>query len=217
MARTDIVRDMPAGIGFSIAIPPPTPLIDCEGPFAVPPEALTDWVAEAEEGARCVYARVEHGAAVPKRLREKVAELLKQGVLTLYGLRRYRPDSSLYDQIVKRTCMKPPTAAPQVSTSAAVQSYEDRLDDAASLIFDELQRAVRRGVRCPSDLDLAKAAELATRHQAAWRVRRLAREGRIGIETLTGPDGCPWRVVTIGKHRTAPPPQAALPASGGGR
>ncbi len=205
MARADLVRDPPAGFGFALTIHPPMPLVDTTGPFTVPPEALCEWVAEAEEGARCVYARVETMVRHP-RLRDRAQLLAGQGVVTLNATRHAAGDG-LFDYIAKRTFLRPPGAAPRIAAPvAAAESLESGLDAAAALIFDELQRAARRGVRCPSDLDLAREAKLATRHQAAWRVRKLAAEGKIAIETLTGPDRLPWRVVTIGKRSTARPP-----------
>lgn len=199
----DMVQAPPAGFGFAVtgsfSIPPPTPLIDTVGPFAVPPHTLNDWAVDAPEGARCIYARLE-SLASHGRLQAKSAELAARGIILLQGRARHAPDSSLFDYICKRTYAPMAKSAAEAEPSATIAA-----DAAMETIFEALKADARRAVRARSDGDLALAAGLATRNMAAWRVRKLAIAGRIQIETVPGPDG-PWRIVRVGRVVSAPPP-----------
>lgn len=204
MARADLVAAAPPkGFGFAVSgsmtIPPPTPLIDTVGPFAVPPHTLSEWAADAPEGARCVYARLESLAA-HARLQARSAELAAMGIIVLQGRARHAADSSLFDYIAKRTYAPMPAGEGEAEPPAATAA-----DAAMETIFEALKADARRAARARSDGELALAAGLATRNMAAWRVRKLAHAGRIQIETLPGPDG-PWRIVRVGKAVTAAPP-----------
>jgi hypothetical protein len=89
-------------------------------------------------------------------------------------------------------------------------------DAATEAIHAALARCAARGRRAYSNFELARIAGLATRNQAAWRVRKLAEAGRISIETVDGPDRLPWRIVHIGARSTAAPGQAHSTGSGQG-
>lgn len=87
-------------------------------------------------------------------------------------------------------------------------------DEPLEAIFDSLSRAAMRGRACPSDAELARIAELGTRHQAAWRMRKLEKSGRIATECIDTPGGV-WRIVTIvatGKSTAARPLAAGVAA-----
>lgn len=199
MARGGTLSAAPPGVGFAAAgaltIPPPTPLIDTPGPFTVPPAALTEWAADAEEGARCVYARVETISLHP-RLLAKAQQLAGQGVVLLKPNRRFEAGSSLFDYVLQRTY------APLVSLSPPAAPERDA---AMEIIFERLKADARLARRASSDLELAQAANLPTRHAAAWRVRKLETLTRISVETVPWRQG-PWRIVRIGALATAAPP-----------
>lgn len=69
-------------------------------------------------------------------------------------------------------------------------------DAALEAIFAIVERAAERERPCPSDTELARAAGLATRAQAAWRMTQLREAGRIASEKVTGRAGAE-RIVTI--------------------
>ncbi len=128
----------------------------------------------------------------PGPTKEKVIELRDKGVVRPAAR---KVDGSWEHSIVKRGEQPRPIApAP---------------DPATDEIYEALVRAADRGRQCYSDTDLARIAGLATRDQAQWRVKALIKANRIRSRVMRGPDGKPWRIVTIAAsgRSTRRPPQ----------
>lgn len=92
-------------------------------------------------------------------------------------------------------------------------------DQATRTILAALMRAAERGRVCPSDMELARIAGLATKAQAQGRVAKLRDLGTIRSAAVTG-DRAIARVVTIvgnGKHTKAPEGWRPSPGSGRGQ
>lgn len=160
----------------------------------ITPEEVTDWARGALPGDVLVYCTGPFVPAGPTR--ERVAALLSAKVVRVH-LRRT-------GATLERYLVKLPDAPPSLERAGAPKA-----DEPAEAIFAALERAATRNERAPSDAELARLAGLDARGQAQWRVRLLARAGRIAIETVSGPDRCKWRVITILStgQRTANPPE----------
>ncbi|HVQ09548.1 MAG TPA: hypothetical protein VMS43_14040 [Allosphingosinicella sp.] len=154
---------------------------------------LTGWARMALPGDSFVYCT---GPAVPPGpTKERVKRLIASG--TVRAHQRRGAGGALESYVVKRV-------------EEPVRIEAAPLDQALEDIFEVLSRAAQRGRRCPSDAELARGAGLATRNQAAWRMRKLERSGRIQSQSIDTPDG-PWRIVTIVQTRrqTASPSRVA--------
>jgi hypothetical protein len=84
----------------------------------------------------------------------------------------------------------------------------DARDEATETIYRAFVQAAEARQRAQSNTELAKAAGLATREQAAWRVKQLVRCGRIRLASVTAGPDAGWRVVTIaatGRQTKLPP------------
>ncbi len=159
-------------------------------------EELSCWLLSARPGDRFVYATGP--AMLPGPTQALIADLLEAERVRTHQ----RPAAGGGGREHFLVLREPPRAPIEPAPAPPA-------DPAIETIFAALRRCARAGKRAYSDLALARIAGLATRNQAAWRVRRLAEAKRIAIETVPGPDG-PWRIVTIGGHATAAPPGAAL-------
>lgn len=163
---------------------------------------LRAWAAAARPGERLVYLTAP--AMVQGPAARAAASLYRDGLVDLGSARRAdcaqaagRPCGRCFDWFVERIGRP----GRRDRRSLAVR------DAAAAKILAALRRAAEGARPCPSDAQLARIAGLATRGQAAWRVRKLEAERRIACETMTGADGQAWRVVTIlsNGNRTAEP------------
>jgi hypothetical protein len=119
-----------------------------------------------------------------------VARLYREGVANLFQPRC----GAGFEFIVQKRHIQP----------AAERAEED---GAMERILRQLKREANLGLRCSSDAELARIAELPTRHAAAWRVTKLKKAAIIRTSVEDGPDG-PWRIVTIveTKKQTLLPP-----------
>jgi len=151
------------------------------------------WLKSAIAGDRLVYCTGPAMLAGPTN--DLIAKLRGERRIACHK-RRPEGGGALEHFLVK---LRPPAARPMPEPSIEA-------DAAAERIFAALERCALRRRRALSDHDLAKIAGLATRNQAAWRLRKLAEAGRIAIETVAAPPGKPWRVVTIAGRSTLRPP-----------
>jgi hypothetical protein len=163
------------------------------------PESLACWLLTARPGERFVYA--EGPAMLPGPTQELIAALLADGRVMTHQRRRATDQVREHFLIVR----EPPRPETRTGETLDVAARFER-DEAIETIFDAMERAARRRRRCPSLRDLARIAGLATRNQAAWRVRRLEEQQRIRTEIVAGPDGAPWRIVHVGRLSSARPP-----------
>ena len=148
---------------------------------------VTVWMQSAAPGDRLVYCTGP--AMLPGPTLDKLLDLTGAGRVVTHKRRR---GAELEHYLVVQ---RPPIAV----------TVEAKPDAALEAIFAALARCARRGKRAYSNFELAKIANLATRNQAAWRVRKLAEEKRIRIETVEGPDRTPWRVVIVEGRSSARP------------
>ena len=155
---------------------------------------LTVWLAGAQAGDRLVYCTGPAMLAGPTQ--DRLAKLIAEGKVRAH--KRRNPAGGVLEHYL--VVLPPPRAAVEVTVSA-------RPDLAAEAILRALERCVNQRRRAYSDFELAKIAGLATRNQAAWRVKKLAEAGAISIETVEGPTRAPWRVVIINGRGTMPPPR----------
>lgn len=187
MARYDLVGEPPAGFGFAVSttIRPPLPLVETPGAFAVQAEQLVDWVIEAEEGERCIYARAAT-LGYHRALRERAQRFAGQGVVSL-ALQRFAADSGLFDYIAKRTC------AP-LAPDMPPPPRDDVLTAEARRVLDLIVRLADQGAPCASNRGIASAAGLRDADAAGYQLRRLAELGFIIRKAVPVEPG---RVVTI--------------------
>ncbi|HWT12271.1 MAG TPA: hypothetical protein VN231_05930 [Allosphingosinicella sp.] len=161
---------------------------------------VAGWVRMALPGESFVYCRGP-SSVPPGPTKNRINALRDAGAVRPHS--RRGPDGWEH-LIVKRGQEQVPASAPRPAPPP---------DSAIEEIFAALERCAERRRRAFSDAELARIAGLATRNQAAWRVTRLIRDGRIRTETVAAPDGTQWRVVVIPGSR---PGQAerrtALPA-----
>jgi hypothetical protein len=154
------------------------------GSWVRPRGDVERWMRTAKAGEKLLYA---HG---PDPARGEtfsyVAALYRSGLVELVQPRS--ADRRGFDFIVQKRRAEAPGAAAGAAEEA---------DPATDRILRALKRAANFGRKCPTDLELARIAGLSTRNQASWRVRELARIGKIKVDTIeTGPDAR-WRTVTI--------------------
>lgn len=155
---------------------------------------VTGWVRMARPGESLIYC--SGLSSVPLGpTKKKVIALRDDGVI----LPRSRRSEDGWEHLIVKRADVPAAMDPAPRSDAEMEA-----------IFAALRRCAQRRRRAYSDAELARIAGLASRNQAAWRVRKLIEAGRMASETVSGPDG-PWRIVTIGKLRTARPP-AGKPA-----
>lgn len=165
------------------------------------PAELRSWARQALAGECIDYAE---GPWVPDGpTKAEVTALQREGIATPHQRRTAAGVAVYYLKL------RPPSPKPAAQRGAAAPAPV--LDEGQAAVLEALVAAARAGARCPSDRALAETAGLGSRHQASWRVRKLAEAGLIGIETQSGPDG-PWRVVIVGGCRTAGPPAKAVRA-----
>jgi len=155
---------------------------------------LTVWLAGAQAGDRLVYCTGPAMLAGPTQ--DRLAKLIAEGKVRAH--KRRNPAVGVLEHYL--VVLPPAARAVEVTVSA-------RPDLAAEAILRALERCVNQRRRAYSDFELAKIAGLATRNQAAWRVKKLAEAGAIAIETVEGPTRAPWRVVIINGRGTMGPPR----------
>jgi hypothetical protein len=167
----------------------------CEA-WVMPLAEVAGWFAAADVGHVLVYARgpfLVQGATsafVRDKALAGLAHPTQEPIRECVG--------NLYK--VKKLGEAKPPAAPDPDCLFGAP------DAAIETIFDLLERAAEQGRPCPSDAELARAAGLATRAQAQWRVTQLRKAGRIASAPVAQPSDI-GRVVTIvasGKHTLAP-------------
>lgn len=171
-------------------------------PAAAPSKS---WVLTRDEAER-LFRAAEGGALItyaggPNLLHGEtsryVHRLYEDG---LADLRQPRGENGFEFQLRKR---------PAVAEAMAGEPGFQEADPALDAIERALRRAANMELRCPSDTALAKEAGLTTRNAAAWRVNKLKKKGVIRTHVEEGPDGAPWRIVTIveTKKTTLLPPK----------
>jgi hypothetical protein len=154
-------------------------------------EEIDAWLKKARKGDRFVYC------TGPDLVRGPAAERAKALYMAgLVDLIQPRAAGCIgRDFIVERRG----TPLPAKDSAAAPD------DDAMGVILDALTRAAQRGAPCPSDTELARAAGLATRNQAQWRVAKLRADGLIRSWTTGDQEiGRVVFVVAIDKWTRAP-------------
>lgn len=146
-------------------------------------DALEAFVRAATPNARFTYC--EAPSLIRCETSERARALSVEGLVTTHNERRA---GGGWTYFVVRTHYK---------RAPGLDPIEAALADAATeSIFRALKRAANFAQRCPSDEDLRRTAGLTSRHQAAWRVRKLIDLKLIG-STLAYDGGVPSRVVTI--------------------
>lgn len=172
-------------------LPRREPVAVCEA-WVLARRELDGWVERAAPGEVLVYMRGPrpiHGETL-----ERVRVLAAEGRIEQLPQRRAEGCFGYEHRISRRL---------DPAVAKAMAGKPD-FDGASKIIFEALQRCVERGRRAYSNRELARIAGLATRAQAAWRVRKLEESGRLATSTEMTAEG-PWRVVTIGKRSTARP------------
>lgn len=162
-------------------------------------EQLEAWALGAAKGERFTYCSAVD--LIRGETTAKAAELYQRRLITTHQTRRAGGGFDWF----------------AVRTGFVVKKAEAQRDPARDAILAALKRAANFNQACPSDADLARIAGLATRDQAAWRVRKLVEAGAI-TSTVAYDGGVPFRVVTIaasGKRTALPPKWAAAVAAGG--
>ncbi|MFN3943914.1 MAG: hypothetical protein ACK4K7_03145 [Allosphingosinicella sp.] len=175
----------------SFTVVPPAPLGPQTGAFAATEEQLIDWAIEAEEGARCVYARVP-SLRFHAGLRDRAAALAAAGALTLNNV-RHAPGSDLFDFIARRSCLSLARPEPKPAP-ARTAGPVDPLTPEARRVLDHLARLADVGAPCSSNRMIARAAMLKDADAAAYQLRRL---GALGFIVRTAVPVEPGRVITI--------------------
>lgn len=161
---------------------------------------IAGWARMATPGDRLVYCT---GPFVPPGIVKAIVRHLIDARTVRSHMRR-DASGAMEHFLIKRGQEAPPGGRWRTMTAPDPDAAPDR-DAPTEAIFDALARCARRGRPAYSDAELARIAGLATRNQAAWRVRKLAEAGRIAIAPATGKGGTPGRIVIIGKTRTAAP------------
>lgn len=162
--------------------------------------SLDAWVGHAGFGERLIYCSAPSLIAGPGKA--KALELEQLGLVRLAQQRRA---GGGFDYLMIRSSKA--LRAPKAATAAG--------DPALETILRALKRAANFDRPCPSDAQLAALAELGTRAQAQWRIRKLVESGVIRSMIVTE-GGVAHRVVTIaasGKRTALPPKWAALEAA----
>lgn len=174
--------------------------------WVLPLGEVTSWLGQAAEGAVLLYAqgpfliRGETSRAVRELYEQRQVELQQPRSASCAGF---------FDYKLKK--LPPP---PRLAQSNALGEAES--DAALDKILAQFKREANLGKRASSDAELARLAGLATRDQAAWRVRKLVSSGSIRTQRVEdGPD-VGWRIVTIvatGRQTAMPPSWADFRAS----
>ena len=142
--------------------------------------ALLRWIASAKPGDAAVYAR---GASVPREVAQVAREAAEAGFVDLV---RKREGLNAWAFQVQRRSKPLPSASGR-------RRFHPR-GSAEGTILRLITQAAKRGRACPTNLELARACGLSCAVAASYRLRKLAREGRITIEQR-GP--LQRRVVTL--------------------
>lgn len=170
-----------------LAIPPSA---SAETSLLTPAE-IRSWLKSAQPRDVLVYCsgpRVPDGPA-----KQQVAALIKEGAV---GHEQRRVGGQLQHRLVRKA-----------KRAASGRRESGRGDVAQTAILLAILAAARRGARCPSDGELARTARLATRNQAAWRLRKLKEAGLVRTWTVRGPDNSAWRMAEVNGKTTAAPPE----------
>lgn len=176
------------GLGLPAAPGKGSPLTS----WTISREAVDRWLASAKVDDRLIYA---HGSLTDQSLGAYVRSLMDAGELAL------RQERSVTDRAIDYVAIRcaPPAKAP---------ALEPEPDLYLVALLGRLERAARRGLKCPTDQQLADELGL-KRSQVKDRMRRLVIAGKIAtrLEPHAGPS--PWRVVTIlaTAKETARPPK----------
>jgi hypothetical protein len=165
-----------------------------EGPeWILPVVQVAAWFNRASAGERLIYA---HG---PTLVQGETSAYVRD--LALAGKADpVQPRSPLggFDYVIQKRSspIEPP------------RGRREPQDEATETIYRAFASAAQQRARAPSNTELARRAGLATREQAAWRVKQLVQGERIRLASVTvGPDAG-WRVVTIvatGRQTKLPP------------
>lgn len=154
-------------------------------------EAVDRWLKGSRPGERLIYA---HGPNLADpTLAARMRALAAAGEVRMLPLQRSAGDGA-FDYAVQRT--EPAPAAPVAATP----------DLFMVALFGRIERAARRGLRCPTDGELAADLEL-TVGQVKWRFKKLVEAGRIASRIEPANGNAHFRVVTIlsTKRETARP------------
>lgn len=175
--------------------------------WVLPLQQLTDWLDSAQVGQSLVYCHAPH--PIYGETWSYVGELGRSGRVhpsnpkstTCEGFRTFQIK-------VLRLAAPAPAKAP----ARRGDGFED---ETLAKIRRLLRRCANFGRRCPSNPELAQAAELGTAAQAAWRLQKLTAAGAFRIVTVKdGPDAG-WRTVIFpdGRHTELPPSGRAIAAT----
>ena len=144
---------------------------------------LDAFVRRAAAGQRFTYC--EAPDLIRSETSVRVTALAGEGLVRPH---RERRAGGGWDFYVVRTGKGLPVRADPLLAALA--------DPATDLVYRALKRAANFAAACPSDEALKRLAGLATRNQAAWRVRKLIDLGLVE-STVAYEGGVPFRVVTI--------------------
>jgi len=162
---------------------------------------VTVWLSTAQPGDSLVFCTGPR--MLPGPTQDRLGELIAAGKVRTHQRRVPSTGSGQAATTLEHFMVVKPASAAAPPIAVTVTA---RPDEAIETIFEALVRCVARGRRAYADRELARIAGLATRNQAAWRVKKLAEAGRIRVETVEGPDRTQWRVVWIGGRSTLRPP-----------
>lgn len=157
--------------------------------IGVTPAAIAEWVARARPGERFVYFT---GSFLLQTMPAVVAarRLADRGeVLTL---QQRRPDARI-DYFMQKRANVERRALSSSAVEGPSRTAVGRADEESELLMAVLRRLANLGQACPTNRQLAEAAELKDAESARYRMSLLSIAGRIRVETP--PQGP--RVITI--------------------
>lgn len=161
---------------------PAEPVLIAES-WSLPIDAVERWLKSAKPGETLVYA------VGPAILDVKLAQ--RMNALAADGQVRIHPRRSPTG-VLERVAIRNRVAVTTLRTKPGPV-----LDAAMSGVLMQLKEAARRGLRCPSDLELSKATGL-SKGQVKWAILGLKRKQLIRTRTVpVSPQEPKYRVVTI--------------------
>jgi hypothetical protein len=158
-----------------------------------PVRTLELWLSHAKRGDRLIYGQG------PQLIRGDTADLLRN-LAQLGHVALFQPRStgrSGFDFIVEKRVARLSSAELQRvrGRRPALAKSSAPYDDATILILAKLNRAAKKGERCPSNAELGRISSLSV-PQVKWRMRKLTEDGKIRTRLVDcGPERI--RVVTI--------------------
>lgn len=144
------------------------PLAELGGAFTCSPNALSSWAMAAGTGRRCVYARAPR---IGGSLAERARLLARSGAVQINQVRS-KVDPTLFDHIATRTNKQ--IAADPIAL--------DRLSQSAVDVLDLLERCAARGMRCPTNAQIAATLEGMTAQTVSDAVKKLRDIGLLQVE-----------------------------------